>query len=107
MFGSKLSIKPNKEFRLYFENDNDLNINNSAWKSSHKCRRLKQLLRKYEVYLIGLVETQINPELLARGKDAKEILFRSVVNNDVFTNTTNELIDFRQQGGVFPRTEEN
>ena len=44
-----------------------------------------------------LVETYVNPELLARCKDVKENLFRSDINNTIITNNSNELIDFRQQ----------
>ena len=49
---------------------------------------------------IGLFETHINPELLSRGKDAKKILFKSDINSTIITNDSNELIDFRQKGGV-------
>ena len=50
--------------------------------------------------LIGLVEIQINPKLLARCKHVKENLFRSDINNTILTNNENELMDVIHQGGV-------
>ena len=100
-FRSKLSIKSSNVPCLYFEIVNGLNVANSAWKSSYKYCRLRQLRRKYAVDLIGLVEAQINSELLSRGKDVKENLFRPDINNHIFTKNANELIDFRQEGRDF------
>ena len=60
---------------------------------------IKKLWIIVDVNLIGLVEIQINTELLSRGKDVKENLFKSDVNNTIFTSNRNELIDFRQKGG--------
>ena len=47
-----------------------------------------------------LVESQINTELLARGKGVKENLFRHCINSNILTNNENELIDVRHQGRV-------
>ena len=99
-FGSKLSIKSCNVFRLFVENNNVLNITNLAWKYSHKCCRLKKLWIKCEVDLIRLVETQSNTELLARRNCVKENLFRSCVDNTIFTNNENEFTDVIQQGRV-------
>ena len=98
-FGSKLSVKSSNMFRLYFEHCNGLDTANAAWKSSCKYRILRKLWIIFDVNLIGLVEIQINTELLSRGKDVKENLFKSDVNNTIFTSNRNELIDFRQKGG--------
>ena len=62
-------------------------------------------MRRFEVDLIGLVETQINPEVLSRGRDVRENLFGSDVNNAIFTRNSNKLIDVIQKGRVFPRLE--
>ena len=50
--------------------------------------------------MIRLVETHINPKLLAKGKYVKENLFRSDINKTILTSNTNEFIDVRQQGRV-------
>ena len=99
-FGSSLSIKDKNTVRVYFKNVNGLNITRKVWKFTYKYRRLRKLWSCLQVDLINVVETKINPSLLAQQQEFKDNLFWSEIHHTIFSNNSNELIGVRQQGGV-------
>ena len=53
-----------------------------------------------KVDIIGLVETQINPNMLQSKSILTDNLFRAKANFYIFNSNSNEIIGQRQQGGV-------
>ena len=99
-FGSSLSTKDENIVRVYLENVNGLNITSKAWKLTYKYRRLQKLWSCLQVDLINLVETKINPLLLAWQQEFKDNLFQLEIHHTIFSINSNKLIGVRQQGGV-------
>ena len=85
--------KQDNTIRLFFKNVNGLRITEKAWKVMRKYKRLKQMWRVLKVDIIGLVETQINPNALQSKSILIDNLFRAEVNFCIFNNNSNEIID--------------
>ena len=99
-----MSLKSPCNVRFYFENVNGLPISHSAWRLSHKHKRLRQIIRRLDIDSVAIDETQINPSLLFNSNIVHDNLFRSEHHADVISNNSNELLRRRKQGGIMLST---
>ena len=91
-YGSRLALKLNNTFRLYYENINSFSIDKKSWKFSYKYKYLKYLWRILDIDIISIVETQVNPLLLDSSYNLPETLFQSDSFTANLTNNERELI---------------
>ena len=98
-FGSPLSSKLNSSIQLYFENINRLSTDIKLQKYNWKYKKLPYLQRRFNVDIILIIETQIQPALLDNTYDIPSKLFAHEAHIIKLSNNSNELIAIHQQGG--------
>ena len=100
-YGSKLALKEENTFRLFFENVNGLPPDMGYCNSSWKCNRLRNLTSRLQVDAVCLAETQINPALVPCTFSMRNKIFRQKESVSILTNNKQEHLGMRQQGGIF------
>ena len=100
-YGSKLALKEENAFRLFFENVNGLPPDMGYCNSSCKHNRLRNLTSRLQVDAVCLAETQINPALVPCTFSMRNKIFRQKESVSILTNNKQEHLGMRQQGGIF------
>ena len=100
-YGSKLALKEENTFRLFFENVNGLPPDMGYCNSSWKYNRLRNLTSRLQVDAVCLAETQINPALVPHTFSMRNKIFCQKESVSILTNNKQENLGMRQQGGVF------
>ena len=100
-YGNKLKLKNDNSFRLMFENANSIPPIIGYFPTSWKYKRLRCIHNRFQVDVLNLVETQINPILAPHTFSMKKKILQGKGSVSIKFNNSNELLGMRQQGAVF------